>query len=726
MATEFKRMQQLRGATGEWANDNIVPLDGEIAVERIGASKVKLKVGDGVTPYSGLPYLIADIDNLPPALSYIGSADVTAPPPAASPGQFIIVETAGVVAASWGEPAAGEAAAVGDWLVYDSSGRWNLIHMGAVTAGGISTEDGGNVQDAIAVAETPIALIAMVDPFPVGSTIRTANGHVYKVAPLGAGDAHVTTAGGVKLYVRDPHMTPDALGAPIDGTGDAGPAIERAFQLDTTVHFLASSIYRIASVVGLPDNSLYGSTGISFEINGAEIVAHSPLTGAVPEAIFTSAAAKLAPESTSNLYAGKIFVRGGNFRQDLTSVIFNGDRLYQLSISDCSFDGVDTVIKSFRSHAGITTGYIQSVQIRGCQFSDCRRIIDARRGYDIEFSSNKCTQNAGGIYIDSDTADPAVNSLYFTNNLFQGGGLALVVGKALGLVISGCYFEANVQGDAATDKCNIRLKAGAGLSSGVTIIGCEFQPTTDQKADPAYADIRIDYVVTGGSVPFPLIMQCWTSGTALFTPARAELIGVGSNSANTFRNALVPATPASARRSYIAGPATYQNTANNLAGGIFRVLGLDVQFLKSMLIDGARPVKGEISILMQHRTVGGIVNGTSHCVIGFLIQAASEGISSGRIDDVYAAFALKDFIQIAAGQPTETTFGGTTKVHFTNPVLSVDRVGDVFNLRLSGYAAPSQANYGPADRILSQVTVELDSMNASSSARTSPLGFSTT
>jgi hypothetical protein len=58
MTTEFKRMQQLRGTRQEWQADNIVPLEGEMALEVTNsAAGVKVKVGDGYTPFSGLPYL---------------------------------------------------------------------------------------------------------------------------------------------------------------------------------------------------------------------------------------------------------------------------------------------------------------------------------------------------------------------------------------------------------------------------------------------------------------------------------------------------------------------------------------------------------------------------------------------------------------------------------------------------------------------------------------------
>lgn len=56
MADIFARMYQLIGTTAEWASANIVLGDGEIALERQADGLVVSKVGDGVLPYSSLPY----------------------------------------------------------------------------------------------------------------------------------------------------------------------------------------------------------------------------------------------------------------------------------------------------------------------------------------------------------------------------------------------------------------------------------------------------------------------------------------------------------------------------------------------------------------------------------------------------------------------------------------------------------------------------------------------
>ena len=55
------RTQHLRGTKSDWTNVgvNVVPLDGEIVIEKDDSEKClhRLKIGDGVTPFNDLPYM---------------------------------------------------------------------------------------------------------------------------------------------------------------------------------------------------------------------------------------------------------------------------------------------------------------------------------------------------------------------------------------------------------------------------------------------------------------------------------------------------------------------------------------------------------------------------------------------------------------------------------------------------------------------------------------------
>jgi hypothetical protein len=65
MATELKRMQSMRGTTGDWSANDIVLLDGELGVEFADDGRTKGKVGDGVNTFSNLDYAFGDDVSVP-------------------------------------------------------------------------------------------------------------------------------------------------------------------------------------------------------------------------------------------------------------------------------------------------------------------------------------------------------------------------------------------------------------------------------------------------------------------------------------------------------------------------------------------------------------------------------------------------------------------------------------------------------------------------------------
>lgn len=165
MADILARQRQIVGSAAEWADNDITLGAGELAIERAPDGTVRAKVGNGVLPFSAAPYLVPPYSS---SLTYIGNADVTAPPPAADPGDFVTASAAGTVAASWGPPAAGMTVAAGQAIAKDSAGRWNVL--GALTAGFVLESDlaadsgagligvasGGTVQGALDAQERNI------------------------------------------------------------------------------------------------------------------------------------------------------------------------------------------------------------------------------------------------------------------------------------------------------------------------------------------------------------------------------------------------------------------------------------------------------------------------------------------------------------------------------------------------------------------------------------------
>ena len=72
MPDTFARMRQLIGSTTEWAVNDLVLGHGEIAIERAGPD-FKIKVGDGVSRFSALPYASG-------AASVVAWANITGKP----------------------------------------------------------------------------------------------------------------------------------------------------------------------------------------------------------------------------------------------------------------------------------------------------------------------------------------------------------------------------------------------------------------------------------------------------------------------------------------------------------------------------------------------------------------------------------------------------------------------------------------------------------------------
>ncbi len=85
--------------------------------------------------------------------------------------------------------------------------------------------------------------------FPEGQGILTRDGFAYRVAPPDAEDAHLVTAGGVKLYVAGPRVSVDAFGADPTGESDSTEAFRQALAYCAagSVPGFSSGNYRITA-----------------------------------------------------------------------------------------------------------------------------------------------------------------------------------------------------------------------------------------------------------------------------------------------------------------------------------------------------------------------------------------------------------------------------------------------------------------------------------------------
>ncbi len=64
MVETFARQRQLIGSTAEWAVDDIVLALGEIGIEQVSSVDIRIKVGNGVDPWSLLPYISTFTSNI--------------------------------------------------------------------------------------------------------------------------------------------------------------------------------------------------------------------------------------------------------------------------------------------------------------------------------------------------------------------------------------------------------------------------------------------------------------------------------------------------------------------------------------------------------------------------------------------------------------------------------------------------------------------------------------
>lgn len=69
MTTTYARQRQLIGATAEWTANDLVIGSGELALERTSSGEVKIKIGDGASKFSALPYVTGSATGVSAAVS---------------------------------------------------------------------------------------------------------------------------------------------------------------------------------------------------------------------------------------------------------------------------------------------------------------------------------------------------------------------------------------------------------------------------------------------------------------------------------------------------------------------------------------------------------------------------------------------------------------------------------------------------------------------------------
>jgi hypothetical protein len=467
------------------------------------------------------------------------------------------------------------------------------------------------------------------------------------------------------------------------------------------VSFGKSGTYTYSGQIGLSNGTnLYKASSLEVISEGAVIVADTPL------ALFTSSRHLSYPSSTSNLFVPKVYFKNLTITESSPSVIFDADRLYNSFVKDCVIDNVTTVFKSFAQKGSFLDGYIQSLTIKDNVFSRIGKIVDAKRALNFTFSGNMCEACLAGVYIDG-TGDPAITVLRVEGNLFEGGGVFLKLGSILSGRISGSYLEANSSGDINTYKCHIYMvRSTGGFTSGLTIADNFFQATTAQKIDTDWRDIKF----TGGSsvrVSPPVLQGNWTNSYQLITENQiVHSIGNGAFTREALSRAGLPSPPAFAGVSFGKQSRDFDATTY-LSAGVYTICEISTTRLKSL---ASQRIPGTmiLNVFIQNKTPGGIVVGASVANILLVWQGAEGTLSSRGVDTIFLGASLISYAEIPAGSVFDTVNGASFKKHFTNPTVTVVANGaDNYYIKLSGYAAATNPDYGAATILRSNATMQV-------------------
>lgn len=307
-----------------------------------------------------------------------------------------------------------------------------------------------------------------------------------------------------------------------DNTGqiDIGQSLQKCYDISRAVS-LGDGDFLLTSIVGLPYVSNYGDNDIRLIGTGqTKIIVNST----VP--VFTSKASLSNPNSTENLFCGKVYTNGINFSSTIAdSKIFNLDRIYNFTSGDNTYYKIGSVGYSSILKSGENIPYIQSVQFLGGKMSECDHAIDGFAAFNVEWENVQCEGcgdllnfkdyvNAGGQTIKS-----RIQALRINGGMHEGGGLFLRASNVYSLTIDGPYLESNLTGGAATNKCNILLTPDYtyNLVGSITNLTCGNQ-FTDNKD---WQDIKIIYDNTPYHSITPhtgvlSVSDCWTTAYYLF------------------------------------------------------------------------------------------------------------------------------------------------------------------------------------------------------------------
>lgn len=473
------------------------------------------------------------------------------------------------------------------------------------------------------------------------------------------------------------------------GTENSEP-LQRSFLSSKCVTLGGAGRFLVSNPIGIDNGTtLYEKEQFIFMSEGASIVLDST------DPVFTSYQSIDDPTSTSNLFTGKILFKQLIVEEHSPSSFMNGDRLYNVTTTNCSFDSIDTVVKSsINKGASYPQGYLQSVYMTENHFSNVRRIIDAKRAFNINFISNFCESCSGGIYVDG-LGGPAINSMRINYNVFEGGGLFVRVGDVIGGSIAYNYLESNTGDDVATENAHIVLIAGGSSYKNVLIQGNQFQDTASQQADESFQDVKIEgEVLSNTSVEFD---ANWTNSR--LTNYNAIAINDSNIEINRASEYNFPRNHQSAKVDVVRYKLDKTVSADVVAG---ELNALTINIPNGNRNDVASIVT--IDLYLDGRTAGNVQTAAAFVTLQVLINPVGTGVPASRLpDNHYVEASLLSFVQQENGVIIDKVDSYTGVTMFsTLPSVRVESSGNTHKIWLDSFQSPSVPNYGVITSIKTQ------------------------
>ena len=311
---------------------------------------------------------------------------------------------------------------------------------------------------------TAVEVLADVDlTYTPGTALTVAPGQYvlteseglsYKVAPASATDSHVTTAGGVKMYVQAGPNGCDvrAFGAVGDGVADDTAAIQTAIDHCATFTrwppLLLTGRHKITA--SLIVDRLVDTTASEFRI-----VASGPGAGFYTVGNVTILNSSLAV--TTDPRSEWVTFEGVHFE---TSSIFNesyvlSEKFLRIKFVNCNFRLIRCINSSI---------YIQTLFFIDCNIRNTpANFITAVGSYDISF--NHCVVENGNTLIRSVDAARGTNGLRIIDCVIEGiQSSSVILTGCSGVLIAGNHIEANPAND-------FNFWGGSITNKSITVIG---------------------------------------------------------------------------------------------------------------------------------------------------------------------------------------------------------------------------------------------------------------